>query len=777
MSTTRRRIVVAGLVILLAIVLLVGTGIIPTKSLAFLKRNKNPIYIALVMPKNDQSDASVKPNKEMELSIQLYLDKVNAEGGVNGHPVNYLLYDETDANAAEQSAEAIAKDGKTLVVIGNTYSDSALAAGPVYQQNEVPAITNSASNPDITKNNEWFFSMINNNEIMGKYAAGYVARLLGSQKATVIFEKGAYGESLGQSFLKWFTSLGGNVVSSASLSSSDTEDKIVSDSRNILYGIDSLQDRDPGIIFLALNDIAARNFIITMHSLGKNYPLIGAEDLSDNDFASQFAALRLPKELNQPGYYTEGMYSLPPVIYDVAGQKGQEFRNQYNQAMASYVSDIYGKTSAPQLTWFGGLSYDSALIAIEAMKKANISGDPAQLQADRKKIRDSLAGFNSYSTGTDGASGHIYFNTDRVFERPVSLGKYQHGQLISAPTQLQPISDVTGIPNIDQEISSGNIITIGDEKLYKTRVVYVGMDINEFSQIDVDNAHKYSVDFYVWFRYQGDSSAENIEFTNAASAIDLSTPINPLDLQDPFGDIHYRAYRVSADFSGNFNLRDYPFDQQSLQIQFRNKGLQRTRLIYVLDYLGMGDVTNQAILGRLKEKALERVPDWRLSDASLYIDDVQDKSTLGNPALFGKTSNIEYSRFNAVVDIKRDVIRFLTKTMFPVFFLIILAYLGLFLPADEFGTISGIMTGTVLSIVFFHVDLSNRLNVGYSVALDYYFYIIYALLVLELLISIIAWHRSEDKTLLRRMFIIMRVIYPVVLIGAGIIFALVYKVI
>jgi len=78
------------------------------------------------------------------------------------------------------------------------------------------------------------------------------------------------------------------------------------------------------------------------------------------------------------------------------------------------------------------------------------------------------------------------------------------------------------------------------------------------------------------------------------------------------------------------------------------------------------------------------------------------------------------------------------------------------------------MTGTVLSVVFFHVGLSGHLNVGYTVALDYVFYIIYALLATELFLSIIAWHKSvkdEESKAIRQIFLLMRFLYPIVLIG------------
>ena len=81
------------------------------------------------------------------------------------------------------------------------------------------------------------------------------------------------------------------------------------------------------------------------------------------------------------------------------------------------------------------------------------------------------------------------------------------------------------------------------------------------------------------------------------------------------------------------------------------------------------------------------------------------------------------------------------------------------------------MTGTILSVVFFHVDLSSRLQVGYTVLQDYIFYLIYGMLTAELLLSILAWHREEDDAYVNRLFWIMRIMYPLAIVLGTIIIA------
>jgi len=127
------------------------------------------------------------------------------------------------------------------------------------------------------------------------------------------------------------------------------------------------------------------------------------------------------------------------------------------------------------------------------------------------------------------------------------------------------------------------------------------------------------------------------------------------------------------------------------------------------------------------------------------------------------------------VDIQRNYPRFIVKNLLPLFCLVALTYVSLFLPGYKFESVISVMTGSVLSIVFFHVNLSNRLNVGYSVALDYVFYGTYLLFILELITVVIAWHYHEtDEKTAHKRIVFARILYPVYVVIGGALFIWVY---
>ncbi|RKZ91740.1 MAG: hypothetical protein DRR19_06345 [Candidatus Parabeggiatoa sp. nov. 1] len=63
--------------------------------------------------------------------IQLYLDKINQQGGIHGRPVELLIFDEQNQPAlAREVALKIIKPNQALAVIGHYMSSTSIAAAP-----------------------------------------------------------------------------------------------------------------------------------------------------------------------------------------------------------------------------------------------------------------------------------------------------------------------------------------------------------------------------------------------------------------------------------------------------------------------------------------------------------------------------------------------------------------------------------------------------------------------------------------------------------------------
>ena len=731
----RLRIAFAGL---LSLILISTAGVYIYNRLSI-----SPIYIAIMIP---GEESSLKSTQRAITSIQMYADEVNANGGVNGHPLQLIVKEDGNTNeGALRSIEEIAQENKAMIVLGNTYSNPAIAIGPKLIEYGIPAITAGATAPQVTEGNDWFFRVVPNNTRQGESIAGYAAKVLGYTSAIIVYENNQYGISLSDGFESAFDSLGGEILQKQSMDSESPT--LQQDAIDFVQSLETI----PDMIFLATYKESGVATVIAFKDYNIDVPLIGGDDIGDLAFTEGFS-----DGLNDNGEYTTGIYAASPLIFDVASEEAQLFK------------EIYTERIQETPTWFSATSYDSALIAVQAMLDAGISGNPAQIGADRQKVRDQLEKYNSINTSIQGIIGPLYFDRDHNIVLPVAMGIFTDHQFISAPIQLQPIPDRSYIDNFEEARIKQDIIFLNNHPYYKTKIVYVGADINEFSQVDIDEGHVFTVDFYLWFRYQGDLDIENIKFDNAVDFVEL-IPVKSVQ----YDDTTYKLFRIKAEFSGSYNLRNYPFDHHKLRISFRHPDYDRNEMIFVADVLGMGDINStETILASLERaRAFDTITDWHPATGSFFQDVIHEYTNRGDPKLFGKRLDIRYSRFNINIEVRRDVLRFMAKTMLPVLFLITLAYLGFFLPGKQFETITGIMTGTILSVVFFHVDLSGRLRVGYTVAQDYIFYLIYGMLTIELLLSIIAWHKEEDSAYVSKLFWIMRIIYPLAMaLGIALIF-------
>ncbi|MBE9563370.1 MAG: extracellular solute-binding protein, partial [Proteobacteria bacterium] len=362
----------------------------------------------------------------------------------------------------------------------------------------------------------------------------------------------------------------------------------------------------------------------------------------------------------------------------------------------------------------------------------------------------------------DGVTGKIYFDIEGNLRKALVMGIFDKQQLVSALTQLQVVSDISRISDLKQELEDESIVIVNNNYMYKTKVIYAGIDINEISNLNIKNS-SYLIDFYIWFRHKEDFDNSEIEFTNSIKPIKLGKPV-----AETISDgMVYQAYRIKAKFGSNFQFYDYPFDLQNLQIKFRHPTLTRERLIYVIDEIGMREISNEAIVKKLdRTQAFESITEWSVRSASFHQDVMKDESTLGNPLFFLSNSNIEYSRFNANILIKRNIMSFIIKNMLPVLILLVLSYIVFFMSPQELTPRIAISLNSLLAVAFFHLKMSSALpGIGYLVALDYAFYAIYVLIVSAVLVTLLSYKlqpkdSDEIKPKVKLVMLFGRIGYP-----------------
>lgn len=613
------------LLIIITLTLLVWVGIN-----YYFKQENEPIYLAFIGPLSGDGAAA---GQLMTQAIQLYLDTINEKGGINGRQIILDNYDDqNDRQTSRQQALEIAKQNRAVAVIGHWYSSASISGGEIYKQYQIPAMTPGSTNVNVTLNNEWYFRNIFNAKTSGQFLANYVKKVLKQNNVSIIQEQAAYGAYLANIFEQTSRQLGSEVKYQWHFDSADDQlDQI------LVNIVEDLKTKpDAGVIFMAVQAVEGIKLVKLMKEAGLQNRLIAETSFSEQTFIHGFD--QFPIERSNPGYYTNGIYVATPLLFDTANEKAQQFK------------ELYQLTYHQEPDWAGAYAVDSAMVLIDAIKKTGIQGQPATLAEDRQKIRDHLANLNNIDKAIEGLTGFNYFDDNGDAPKPVSIGVFRNGQIISAATQLQVVPHINQLLGLDSEIQKERVLLIGDKYMYKTNVVYVGVELNKISDIDIKNL-TYMLDFHLWFRFQGQLNTQNIEFINAVEPIQLDAP-----KIETLGDKTSHLYHVQGRFRSHFLAKNYyAYKQYELGMSFRHKELIRYNLIYVTDILGMGLTTDQSLLDKIQQSAVLSPFSGNTITNFWFFQDIVKKSPLGNLKYLNFPGRqIEYSRFNTAVKIKSN---------------------------------------------------------------------------------------------------------------------------
>jgi len=721
-----------------------------------LRAEGNTIAIAVAA---SLSGEGASGGQEIVDSVKLYIDITNREGGINGRQLRPIVYDDKGhADGAAQVANEIAKSG-ALVVLGHRSSDASIAAGNIYQERKLPAITGTANNPRVTSDRPYYFRMIYTNPALAKTLSIYAQQVLQIKTASVIYDKASKNELAQSEVIKSaFEANGNGKIQKIWAIDSDPNNRKAS-VQQIVNEIAA--EPEAGILFLTLSkEEVAEDLLVALKQKGIKNSILGEQALGRESFAKRFA--KYDEEKKAAGFFTDGMYVPLPILFDSAGADAQDFLTAYQKA--------YNKTPS----YLGAKFYETAIAAVDAIRKANPKLTTASLESDRQQVREALAGLNNRKVGLRGLTGLLYFNSDRNSDQPVRLAQFQNYKLISASQQFTPIPNPERL-NLPKEIQSGSIVQSGEQYFWRQRVVYAGMDINKLNRIDKTS---FTADFYVWFRYSGNDEPTEIQFPDAVSnSVNPNAPVFdgkvPIKAQVVDG-LNYRLYRVRGEFRNAFDFRDYPFDSQRLNLRFDNPNLSTERLIYAIDQVGLRLPRSEAE----EIKPFQGLQLWKFKNITYFQDSSRSTSTQGDPDLFQANAQVEYPGLSIRMTFQRKTLVFLSKNVLPLILLSLLIYCCLFFPYSMFVPRTMAPASALLSGIVLLLSFNNQLpEVGYTVAMEYVFYVYFCLCLFPILVTVIGTKLDKEgyKKAFKYLNIASLIVYPLIVIITISSFAIAYS--
>lgn len=284
-----------------------------------------------------------------------------------GRPIELVIADNKSDKV--ESANAVARlieNDKVVAILGSYGSSFSMAAGPVVEEAKVPAVSTSATNPQVTLNNDYYFRTCFIDPYQGQVMANFAINTLGAKNAVIIQEiSNDYSVGLADYFMKEFKSITGDDDSILGVLNYQTGDKDFS------AIISNVKDLDPDVVFAPGGFTESALAIKQARQMGIDIPFLGGDTWETNDF------------LDVGGDDVEGVYLSTAFARESADtQEAKNFLDAYDK------QDTGQEPSA--LT---ALGYDTYLIVREAIIKAD-STDP-------QKIRDAIA----ETKDLDGATG------------------------------------------------------------------------------------------------------------------------------------------------------------------------------------------------------------------------------------------------------------------------------------------------------------------------------------------------------------------------------------
>lgn len=145
-------------------------------------------------------------------AMNLALDEVNAEGGINGMPMKIVFEDNNSTSKGSVSAiQKLITIDKLPVIFGPAASSNFLAVCPIAQQNKTILIGAESAAADITKCGSYVFRVFPSDLLQG-IGVAELAKSLGYKEVVLTYINNDWGVGLADVFKENFKKEGGKIL-------------------------------------------------------------------------------------------------------------------------------------------------------------------------------------------------------------------------------------------------------------------------------------------------------------------------------------------------------------------------------------------------------------------------------------------------------------------------------------------------------------------------------------------------------------------------------------
>jgi branched-chain amino acid transport system substrate-binding protein len=302
-------------------------------------------------------------------TLEIYVDEINAKGGVNGQKLQLVVYDDgADANAARTFATRLIEEDKVVAMVGGTTTGATMAMIPLFEEGQIPLISLAGAIQIIEPVRKWVFKTPHTDKMA---CEKIFADLKQRNLTTVALISGtdAFGKSMRDQCVAVAPKAGITVAHEESYGPRDSD--MTPQLTNIKGKAGVQAVINPG--FGQGPAIVTRNY----RQLGIALPLYQSHGVASKQF------------IDLAGPAAEGV-RLPAAALLVAEKLPDS--DPQKSVVVGYTRVYQQKTGQP-VSGFGGHAYDGLMIFVEAAKRAG--------SFDKAKVRDEIEKTKSF-IGTGG---------------------------------------------------------------------------------------------------------------------------------------------------------------------------------------------------------------------------------------------------------------------------------------------------------------------------------------------------------------------------------------
>jgi branched-chain amino acid transport system substrate-binding protein len=292
----------------------------------------------------------------------MYVEEINAKGGVNGQKLQLTVYDDGgDANNARTFATRLTEEDKVVAVVGGSTTGSTLAMIPVFEDARIPFISLAGAIQIVEPVRKWVFKTPHTDKMAcEKIFADLKQR--GLSTIALISGTDAFGKSMRDQCVVAAPKAGITIAHEESYGPRDSD--MTPQLTNIKGKAGVQAVVNPG--FGQGPAIVTRNY----RQLGITLPLYQSHGVASKQF------------IELAGAAAEGV-RLPAAALLVADKLAD---NDVQKPVVVNYTKTYKQKTGQDVSTFGGHAYDGLMLLVSAVQRAK-SADPVKVRDEIEKTK------------------------------------------------------------------------------------------------------------------------------------------------------------------------------------------------------------------------------------------------------------------------------------------------------------------------------------------------------------------------------------------------------